>query len=38
MALFRLLEAAEGGITIDGIPIASIGLHDLREKVIFAVD
>ncbi|XP_058154485.1 ATP-binding cassette sub-family C member 2 isoform X2 [Dasypus novemcinctus] len=31
--LFRILEAAGGQITIDGIDIASIGLHDLREKL-----
>ncbi|XP_037352386.1 ATP-binding cassette sub-family C member 2 [Talpa occidentalis] len=31
--LFRILEAAGGQITIDGLDIASIGLHDLREKL-----
>ncbi|XP_006926069.1 canalicular multispecific organic anion transporter 1 [Pteropus alecto] len=31
--LFRILEAAGGQITIDGVDIASIGLHDLREKL-----
>ncbi|XP_006831305.1 PREDICTED: canalicular multispecific organic anion transporter 1 [Chrysochloris asiatica] len=31
--LFRILEAAGGHITIDGVDIASIGLHDLREKL-----
>ncbi|XP_043841698.1 ATP-binding cassette sub-family C member 2 [Dromiciops gliroides] len=31
--LFRILEAAGGQITIDGIDIASIGLHDLRNKL-----
>ncbi|XP_037660285.1 canalicular multispecific organic anion transporter 1 isoform X1 [Choloepus didactylus] len=31
--LFRILEAAGGQITIDGIDIASIGLHDLRERL-----
>ncbi|XP_004680601.2 PREDICTED: canalicular multispecific organic anion transporter 1 [Condylura cristata] len=31
--LFRILEAAAGQITIDGLDIASIGLHDLREKL-----
>ncbi|XP_001372990.1 ATP-binding cassette sub-family C member 2 [Monodelphis domestica] len=31
--LFRILEAAEGQITIDGLDIASIGLHDLRNKL-----
>ncbi|XP_010969361.2 ATP-binding cassette sub-family C member 2 isoform X2 [Camelus bactrianus] len=32
-SLFRILEAADGQITIDGVDIASIGLHDLREKL-----
>ncbi|KAG8523588.1 Canalicular multispecific organic anion transporter 1, partial [Galemys pyrenaicus] len=31
--LFRILEAAGGQITIDGLDIASIGLHDLRERL-----
>ncbi|XP_069851649.1 ATP-binding cassette sub-family C member 2 [Dipodomys merriami] len=31
--LFRILEPAGGQITIDGIDIASIGLHDLRGKL-----
>ncbi|XP_040848249.1 ATP-binding cassette sub-family C member 2 [Ochotona curzoniae] len=31
--LFRILEAAGGRITIDGIDIASLGLHDLRGKL-----
>ncbi|XP_012659115.1 canalicular multispecific organic anion transporter 1 [Otolemur garnettii] len=31
--LFRILEAAGGQIIIDGVDIASIGLHDLREKL-----
>ena len=33
MALFRIIEAAEGSISIDGIHIADIGLHDLRSKL-----
>ncbi|XP_048349117.1 multidrug resistance-associated protein 1-like isoform X1 [Sphaerodactylus townsendi] len=33
LGLFRITEAAEGGIFIDGIDIAKIGLHDLRFKV-----
>ncbi|XP_071154276.1 multidrug resistance-associated protein 1-like [Mytilus edulis] len=33
LALFRLIEAASGDITIDGVDIKNIGLHDLREKV-----
>uniref|UniRef100_A0A8C5L1D2 ATP-binding cassette, sub-family member 2 n=1 Tax=Jaculus jaculus TaxID=51337 RepID=A0A8C5L1D2_JACJA len=31
--LFRILEATGGQIIIDGIDIASIGLHDLRGKL-----
>uniref|UniRef100_A0A7E4W8A1 ABC-type glutathione-S-conjugate transporter n=1 Tax=Panagrellus redivivus TaxID=6233 RepID=A0A7E4W8A1_PANRE len=33
LALFRIIESAEGQILIDGIPISEIGLHDLRENV-----
>ena len=33
LALFRLIEAAGGGIVIDGVHIADIGLHDLRSKI-----
>uniref|UniRef100_A0A7E4ZTZ1 Multidrug resistance-associated protein 1 n=1 Tax=Panagrellus redivivus TaxID=6233 RepID=A0A7E4ZTZ1_PANRE len=33
LALFRIIESAEGQILIDGIPISEIGLHDLRESV-----
>ena len=32
-ALFRIIEPAAGQITIDGINISSIGLHDLRSKL-----
>uniref|UniRef100_A0A6Q2YIH7 ATP-binding cassette, sub-family C (CFTR/MRP), member 2 n=1 Tax=Esox lucius TaxID=8010 RepID=A0A6Q2YIH7_ESOLU len=31
--LFRIIEAAEGRILIDGIDIASLGLHDLRSRL-----
>uniref|UniRef100_A0A2K6H0Y4 ATP binding cassette subfamily C member 6 n=1 Tax=Propithecus coquereli TaxID=379532 RepID=A0A2K6H0Y4_PROCO len=31
--LLRLQEAAEGGIWIDGVPIANVGLHMLRSRV-----
>ena len=33
LALFRLVEAAGGGIIIDGMRIDDIGLHDLRSKI-----
>uniref|UniRef100_A0A1B6H685 ABC-type glutathione-S-conjugate transporter n=1 Tax=Homalodisca liturata TaxID=320908 RepID=A0A1B6H685_9HEMI len=33
LALFRILEAAGGSISIDGSNIASIGLHDLRSRL-----
>ena len=33
LALFRMLEAEEGRITIDGIDISTIGLDDLRSKL-----
>ena len=33
LALVRLIEAAEGSISIDGIPIATLGLHNLRARI-----
>ncbi|XP_020828220.1 ATP-binding cassette sub-family C member 3 [Phascolarctos cinereus] len=33
LSLFRILEAAQGEIHIDGVNIASIGLHDLRSML-----
>lgn len=33
LCLFRILEAAEGEILIDGLNVASIGLHDLRSQL-----
>uniref|UniRef100_A0A2C9K9A9 ABC-type glutathione-S-conjugate transporter n=1 Tax=Biomphalaria glabrata TaxID=6526 RepID=A0A2C9K9A9_BIOGL len=33
IALFRLIEADGGSITIDGIKISDIGLYDLRSKL-----
>ncbi|XP_048735267.2 multidrug resistance-associated protein 1-like [Ostrea edulis] len=33
LGLFRILEKAEGSITIDDIDISTIGLHDLRSKL-----
>ncbi|XP_062035959.1 ATP-binding cassette sub-family C member 6 isoform X1 [Lepus europaeus] len=32
-ALLRLQEAAEGGIWIDGVPIAHVGLYKLRSRI-----
>ncbi|KAI7805399.1 canalicular multispecific organic anion transporter 1 isoform X1 [Triplophysa rosa] len=31
--LFRIIEAAEGQIFIDGIDISTLGLHDLRSRI-----
>ncbi|XP_076867754.1 ATP-binding cassette sub-family C member 2 isoform X1 [Brachyhypopomus gauderio] len=31
--LFRIIEASEGRILIDGVDIASLGLHDLRSRL-----
>ncbi|XP_064629834.1 multidrug resistance-associated protein 1-like isoform X2 [Lineus longissimus] len=33
LALFRLIEPAEGSIIIDGLDAATLGLHDLRSKI-----
>ncbi|XP_036078629.1 canalicular multispecific organic anion transporter 2 isoform X3 [Rousettus aegyptiacus] len=33
LCLFRILEAAEGEIRIDGLNVAAIGLHDLRSQL-----
>jgi len=33
LALFRMIEPAEGKIMIDGIDIRGIGLHDLRSNI-----
>ncbi|VDP86084.1 unnamed protein product [Echinostoma caproni] len=33
MGLFRMLEAAEGQIKIDGVDIGQLGLHDLRSRL-----
>ncbi|KAF9279758.1 hypothetical protein BGZ68_007716 [Mortierella alpina] len=33
MALFRIIEAAEGSITIDGIDISTLGLQELRSRL-----
>ena len=33
LSLFRIIEAAAGNITLDGVRISDIGLHDLRSKI-----
>ncbi|KAF2171079.1 hypothetical protein M409DRAFT_64044 [Zasmidium cellare ATCC 36951] len=33
LALFRIIEPAEGDVTIDGISTSSIGLYDLRSRL-----
>jgi ABC-type multidrug transport system fused ATPase/permease subunit len=33
LAIFRMLEPAEGRIIIDGVDISKIGLHDLRSNI-----
>ncbi|KAF9124778.1 hypothetical protein BG015_005028 [Linnemannia schmuckeri] len=33
LALFRIIEAAQGSITIDGIDISTLGLHELRSRL-----
>lgn len=33
LALYRMVEAAEGSITIDDVDIASLGMHDLRSSL-----
>ncbi|XP_040919381.1 multidrug resistance-associated protein 1 [Toxotes jaculatrix] len=33
LGLFRIIEAAEGHILIDGVDIAQLGLHELRSRI-----
>ncbi|KAI8347180.1 P-loop containing nucleoside triphosphate hydrolase protein [Mortierella sp. GBAus27b] len=33
LSLFRIVEAVEGSITIDGIDISTLGLHELRSRI-----
>jgi len=33
LALFRMVEAAGGVISVDGIDISQVGLHDVRRRI-----
>lgn len=33
LSLFRIVEAAEGSILVDGVDISNIGLHTLRGRL-----
>ncbi|KAL0197385.1 hypothetical protein M9458_005925, partial [Cirrhinus mrigala] len=33
LGLFRIIEAAQGEIRIDGVNIAELGLHELRSRI-----
>lgn len=33
LSLFRVMEPAEGSISIDGVDVAKIGLYDLRSRL-----
>lgn len=33
LGLFRIIEAAQGEILIDGVNIAELGLHELRSRI-----
>jgi len=33
LSLFRIVEATEGSILIDGVDISKIGLHTLRNRL-----
>ena len=33
LSLFRIIEAAQGKITIDGVDISTLGLHDVRSRI-----
>lgn len=34
MSLLRFVDPAEGSIIVDGIDITTIGLHDLRSRLV----
>ena len=33
LSLFRILESSKGSISIDGVNLGHIGLHDVRSKI-----
>ena len=33
LGLFRIIEASQGEIYIDGVNIAQLGLHELRSRI-----
>lgn len=33
LGLFRIIEASQGHIFIDGVDVAKLGLHELRSKI-----
>lgn len=33
LSLFRIIEAADGAIVIDGVNIAELGLQDVRSRI-----
>lgn len=33
LGLFRIIEASQGHIFIDGVDVAQLGLHELRSKI-----
>ncbi len=33
LGLFRIIEASQGEICIDGVNIAELGLHELRSRI-----
>jgi len=33
LALFRIIEAAEGYISVDGVRLSTLGLHNIRSNI-----